>query len=385
MLGLSGIRRCLAFAGFLLLLLFGCGGPPAPSGGQSGEKTLTIGAIMPLTGAAAQYGQNCKNGIELAVKENNQANPRLKLKIILEDDRTEPKDAVSAFTKLVAIDKVPLVIGPLPSSCAMAAAPLANEDKVVLFSPGASTPKLTAAGPFVFRNWQSDAYEAKIMARYLVNQGKKQIAILAVNNDFGIALRNFFRQEFQSLGGRITATESFQQDATDFRTQLAKIKASKPEGLYLLSYPKESGNIVNQATQLGVKVAIYGVAAMEDPSLVKTAGRNADGIVYTKAVEPASDDPTYRHFVQAYKAEFGSEPGLIADTGYDAVRMVMQACESLRVFNGESLAKALGGIKNFPGASGLMSFDENGDIIKPVGIKRILKGQFVWIDRSPSR
>ena len=351
---------------------------------ESPAQILKIGSIMPLTGAAAQYGHNCMNGIKLAEKEIKQSNSKIKFEILFEDDNTDPKLAVSAFNKLVSVNKVPVVIGPLPSSNTMAVAPLANRNQVVLFSPGSSTPKLTSAGPYVFRNWQSDAFEAKIMADYLLKEGKKRVAILAVNNDFGLALTDYFSTHFGSKGGEIVTTESFEQDATDFRAQLTKIKISNPDGLYLLSYPKETANIVNQTRQMNLTANIYGVAAMEDPSLISLAGNNAEGIIYTKAVEPGAGDPVYNNFVKAYKNEYGQEPGLIADTGYDAVKMLHKAIQKKEtVFNGPYIAQQLGNIKDYPGASGLMSFDENGDIIKPVGIKSIRNGQFVWLHKKP--
>ncbi len=359
-------------------------GAARPAVSPPGRRVLTIGVILPLTGAAAQYGQNCKKGIELAVTEVNQTPGTLTIRTIVEDDRTEPKDAVAAFTKLATVDKVPLVIGPLPSSNAMAVAPLANEDKVVLFSPGASTPRLTGAGPYVFRNWQSDAYEAQIMARYLLSRGTREMAILAVNNDFGVALADYFTKELERLGGRVLASESFAQDATDFRAQLTKIKAARPRGLYLLSYPRETGNIVKQARQLGLDAPIFGVAAMEDPTLLRIAGPRSEGIVYTKAIEPAPGDTALSHFVSAYKSRYGEAPGLIADTGYDAVNMVVAAARGIAVMDGPAFAASLGRIREFHGASGLMSFDENGDIIKPVGIKQISGGQFRPLEGSPS-
>jgi len=339
--------------------------------------------VLPLTGAAAQYGENCRKGIELAVKEVNESSSSMRVSVIVEDDRTEPKDAVTAFTKLATIDRVPLVVGPLPSSNAMAAAPVANETKVVLLSPGASTPSLTNAGPFVFRNWQSDAFEAEIMAQYLLDEGIRRVAILAVNNDFGQALARYFTSTLGSGGGEIVAAEQFHQDTTDFRAQLTKIKRVNPDGVYVLSYPRETGNIVKQARQLGIEAGIFGVAAMEDPTLIQVAGEHAEGIVYTKAVEPDPEDPVYSHFVSAFEADYGERPGLIADTGYDAVKMAVAAAECVVRIDGSSLAEALGSIVGFAGASGGMSFDENGDIIKPVGIKTIRGGDFMWLDRSP--
>ncbi len=339
--------------------------------------------ILPLTGAGAQYGENCRKGIDLAVAEHNAKGDGISVRIICEDDKTEPKEAVSAFNKLVSIDRVRAIIGPLPSSNAMAVAPLANREQVVILSPGASTPRLTKAGPFVFRNWQSDAYEAKVMSAYLLKQGVKRIAVFALNNDFGRALSEYFHVQYTAAGGVITAEEFFDQDATEFRTQLLKLQASHPDGLYLLSYPKETGNIVNQARQIGFAVPVYGVAAMEDPTLLKIAGENADGIVYTKAVEPTANDPVYDHFVKSYRDSYGEDPGLIADTGYDAVGMLLLAIKNASKPDSPSLAQSLGQIRDYSGASGQMSFDENGDIIKPVGLKTVKDGKFIWLDKSP--
>ncbi len=351
--------------------------------GEGGKNKLTIGIIMPLTGALAQYGKNCVNGINLAVSEVNQSG-KLEFKTIVEDERTSPKDAVAAFNKLVSADRVSVIVGPLASSSVMAVAPLANQNRVIVFSPGASSPKLTGAGPYVFRDWQSDALEAKVMSTYLLKQGHKRVAILAVNNDFGVALANYFTQNFSKSGGMIVATDTFEQDATDFRAQLAMIKRANPGALYLLSYPQETALIVNQAREIGLRTPIFGVAAMEDPTLLKIARGNANGITFTKAIEPGQDDPVYKHFVAAYQARYGEAPGLIADTAFDAVKMIAYAAARVSTLDAPSIAAELAKIRNFSGASGQMSFDENHDIIKPIGIRTIRQGQFVWMTKTPN-
>ena len=348
---------------------------------EKGE--IVIGAILPLSGDVAQYGVNCKNGIELAVDEvNTEGGIRgRKIKIVFEDSKASPRDAVSAFRKLITVDKVSCVIGPLASSCAMATAPIANENEVVSFSPGASTPRLTDAGEFVFRNWQSDTLEAHVMSEYAYEQGWERIAIFYINNDFGKSLSDYFKENYEHNVGSIIIVETFEQNSTDFRTQLTKIKSTYPDAIYLLSYPKETPLILNQATELDVECKFLGVAAFEDPSIIEIAGRNAEGIIYTHAIPPAPDDPAYSHFIEEYLARYGEAPGLIADTGYDAVHMLVEAYRNIesQEFSGIEIARSLGKIKDFPGASGRMSFDENGDVIKPIGIKTVRGGGFVWL------
>lgn len=357
----------------VLMINFGCQKATTP-------KEIVLGAIMPLTGDAATYGKNCKQGIELAVAEINAKGgiKSLPIKVIFEDDQLQPKVAVSIFEKLVSIDKVIAILGPLASSCAMATAPLANKYKIVSFSPGASTPKLTNAGPFVFRDWQSDALEAIIMAQYALRQGLKNIAVFYVNNDFGIALKEYFIKTVEKQGGKIPITESFEQGSSDFRTQLTKIRSNSPDAIYLLSYPQQTPNIINQMKALNIKSQVLGVAAMEDPSLIEIAKKNAEGIKYTIALPPSDNETIRNNFLSNYENMFGEKPGLISDTGYDAVNILAKAIEKSEILSSETVQKSLLEIKEYNGASGQMTFDENGDVIKPIGIKTIKDGNFLW-------
>jgi branched-chain amino acid transport system substrate-binding protein len=357
-----------------LSLIIGCKQKP---------NEILIGAIMPITGDAAVYGKNCKQGIELAVEEINSKGgvKGVPLKIIFEDDLLQPKAAVGAFEKLVSIDKVLAVLGPLASSCAMATAPLANQKKIVSFSPGASTPKLTDAGPYVFRDWQSDALEAVIMAEHAISQGWNKLAIFYVNNDFGVSLKDYFIKKIEAVGGKILITETFEQGATDFKTQLSKIKESLPGAIYLLSYPQQTPIIINQIKALKIHAQLLGVAAMEDPSLLKIAGKNAEGLQYTVAVPLSDDESVRKNFLNNYEKKFGEKPGLISDNGYDAVYILSKAIEQSKELTGESIQNSLSQIKEWRGASGLMKFDQNGDVIKPIGIKIVSNGEFVWLQK----
>jgi len=361
----------------LIFLALGC-----QKAGESNE--IVLGAIMPLTGDAAIYGKNCKQGIELAVNELNSKGGLngKSIRIIYEDSQLQPKNAVTVFQKLVTVDKVLAIIGPLASSCAMATAPIANKTNVISFSPGASTPKLTDAGPYVFRNWQSDALEAIIMAKYALEKGWQKFAVFYVNNDFGIALKDYFKKTIEEKGGKILVMESFEQGQTDFKTQITKIKYSKPDAVYLLSYPQQTPNIVNQMKSLNVISNIMGVAAMEDPTLIEIAGKNAEGILYTIAKPLSDDDPLRKKFMENYEKKFGEKPGLISDTGYDAVYILNKAIKNIKEINGKAIQQALSEIKEYNGASGQMSFDDNGDVIKPLGIKTVEGGKFIWIDKK---
>lgn len=136
--------------------------------GCSKIERVKIGAILELTGEGASYGQDAKRGIDIAVTEINESGGvnGKKIEIIYEDTQAKPALAASATQKLVTQDRVPVIVGALYSSGTLSAAPIAEKSRVVLFSPGSSSPEITKAGNYIFRNWISDIYEGSDLARF---------------------------------------------------------------------------------------------------------------------------------------------------------------------------------------------------------------------------
>jgi len=156
-------------------------------GEEKPSETIKIGAILPLSGSAAQYGKFVQSGFELARKEIN-ANGGISGKeftVIYEDDQAIPKQAAAAMRKLVSVNKVPIVFGSWASSSALAQAPIANETKTPMLAE-AQSPKIRDAGDYVFRIQPDSRFYLKKLAPYSVNKlGLKRFGIFYVNNDYG--------------------------------------------------------------------------------------------------------------------------------------------------------------------------------------------------------
>jgi branched-chain amino acid transport system substrate-binding protein len=138
---------------------------------------VRVGVVLPLTGDLAAYGNNAKDGIELAAQESNgpALGPQgISVRLLVEDSKGDPQTAVSSLQKLITIDRVSCVIGDVASSPTLAMAPIANQNRVVLLSPAASSPKITKAGEFIFRDWPSDDFEASGMAEYVKEKGYRE-------------------------------------------------------------------------------------------------------------------------------------------------------------------------------------------------------------------
>ena len=345
------------------------------------ENTIVIGAVLCETGSGAEYGKDTRRGIELALNEINSAGGinGKKVRILFEDSQTQPKTAVSAAEKLISTNKVQVILGAVTSSSHLAISPLADKNQVVIISPGASNPNITTAGDFVFRNWISDSFEGKAMADYLWKRNVRKVAVFYLNNDYGLGLKNVFVKCFKELGGKITVIESHEQDASDFRTQLTKIVAGNPHAIYLPSYYKEMAGVVNQAAELGLNIPFYSTVTFEDPKLIELAGKNADSVVYSfPYYDPDAPDAHVKTFVSAFEKKFGRKPGIFAAHGYDAARIVFTAIAGAGN-SGTVIRNALYATKHFPGVSGATTFDKNGDVEKPVSIKQVKDGKFIFL------
>lgn len=377
----AGRKGSLFFIISIPIIIFALSGVHIGCGNkQTGE--INVGVISSLTGTVAPYGTRALEGIQLATDEINQSGGinGYKINLLIEDDKSSSSDAVSAFNKLADMDKVPVIIGPVGSSQAMACAPIANEKRIVEFSPAAATPLYTNTGDYTFRNRASATLEVEVMADIAYsNLGLRRIAILYINNDVGVGFYPVFKTKFESEGGTIVGMESFEQGSTDMRSQLVKIRSLNPDGIYLLGHVTESGYVLKQAKELGIRSRFIGHLALEGPDLFKIAGDAANGVIYTATgYDPNSIDPKVREFENRYKSKFNKDGEVFAATAYDAVYILKKAIED-GGYTADGIKNSLYKIRDFPGITGLTTFDKNGDVMKPVSVKIVEDQKFMVV------
>ena len=344
------------------------------------EGAIKIGVILPLTGDYAIYGQKMKEGIDLASSLYDHRNQTTDVQIALnyEDDAGDPKKTVSAFEKLVSVENTPIVIGGAISSCALAVVPLADREKVILFSPAATSPKLTGISQYFFRNWPSDFYEGKVMASFATENLKiTKIALLYVNNDWGVGITAVFKEEILTHNCKITDEESFEPGTTNFRTQLGKIKHSNPDAIYVIGYIKELLPLVRQKEELGIKATILSSYGFYDEQLLKNASQAVEGSIFTAPTyDTSASDSSTQSFVSKYKEKYGTAPDIWSAQAFDAFQIVAKTIIDGAKGSTE-IRNALLKTKQYDGASGKTSFDEKGEVQKPMKIMTIKNRKFI--------
>ncbi len=340
---------------------------------QGNKNKIRIGVIAPLTGGAAIYGQAIKNGINLAYSESTIKD---KVELIYEDNKGETKMGVSAMNKLVN-SNVDIVIGGAMSSIAFAIAPISKAYKIPLLSPGGSSPKLDNAGKYFFRLWPSDTYDGKIMGELVTKRlSIKNIAVFYVNLEYGVGIKNVFEKTVIKNGGKIVYSDAYSQGATDFRSQLQKIKESNAKALFLPGYFAELSIILKQMKEMNMKIQILGTSSFHDKKLLDLDGDILEGAIFSfPSFDLNSKDTIIKKFSQRFFNKYKIKADIWAALGYDCYKVIEKT-----ILNGatgpESIKNELYKIEDFPGVAGTFSFDKNGNVLKKLSILIIKNKKF---------
>jgi len=351
--------------------------------GEKGEKEpIKIGFLAPLTGDAASYGQGEKNAVDMAVEKIN-AEGGIKgrlLEVVYEDGKCSGKEATTAAQKLINIDKVKIILGGACSGETLAVAPIAEENKVILFSAFSSHSDITEAGDFIFRNSTIDSDAAMQIAEMIFKEGYKKVAIISENTDYCQGVREMFREYFKRLGGEVVADELYGMESKDYRTQLTKIKNTNPDAIFF--NPQSgiaAGLTVKQAKELNIEVPYFGNYAFSSGDALTNGGSALDGLKFVDAPGLSKDNPKAVQFLNEYVDKY-SKPSSDYEIGarYDSVFIIANSLKDCGE-NTECIKDYLYETE-YDGTIGKYGFDENGDVVGiKFAIKKIKNGQVTLI------
>jgi branched-chain amino acid transport system substrate-binding protein len=348
------------------------------------EEFLKIGVMLPLTGDAAAYGIPLQRAAQIAVEEINSQGgiSGKKIEIIWEDSKCDAASGAAAAQKLVNVNKVKYIMGGACSSETLAAAPITEEAKVIMISPSATSPDITKAGDFLFRTAPSDALAGRVAANYAFESMKaRKAAIISEKTDYAQGLRKIFKERFEELGGKIVLDEQYETGATDFRTQILKMKNAKPDLLYLVPQTPTSGILVlKQMKDQKLELAILTAEVLIGRDVISENKALTEGIIGFEQFFDESN-PFARTFIETYKARYQEElafPSFMSNI-YSQFYLLKEAIEKV----GDDPVKVrdyLYQISNWQHALGSLTFDQNGDPLSVYAIKKVKDGTLEQID-----
>ncbi len=343
------------------------------------QETIKIGVIADLTGPMSLYGGWVKNGIEIAFENENKSNGvRKNIQILIEDGKSDPKTSVSALQKLISVDRVKVIITGTGSSSVMAMAPIANENKVLLFVSLASSPSITNAGDFIFRNRVNGTFEANAIADYIQKKGYKRVAAIAMNNEAGLPYINAFEERLSAMGVQLIARDLLQIGDMDLRTKALSLKEKNPDAVFTVLLVEQAATFFNRSIELGLKPTWFGISSLKSDDLYKQAKNSSEGtIIANEGID--ENNPFYTDFNNIYKLRYGENAGIYSINGYDAFKIIINIVKKVG-YNTEKIKNVLYETHNYVGAGGKIDFDENGEARRDVQLMKLENGTFIKLN-----
>ena len=373
----------------------------APSA-TTGADGLKLGALLPATGDLSSIGQNMPVAAKLAVDTINACGGvnGKPVTLVVEDDQTDPTAGASAMTKLAEADKVAGVIGSFASSVSSAAIPIAVKNKVMLVSPGSTSPVFTEQAQkgefqgYWARTAPPDTYQAAALAALAAKKGLKNISTVVINNDYGVGFEKVFVESVAKDGGKILHGDKpvrYDPKAATLDTEAGQAFAGKPNAVAAVLYADTGSALLQAAYKQGLTkgVVVLLTDGVYSEDFVKKVGKDAEGnsiIAGALGTVPGANGKSLEAFSKTWKEKSGKDVTAFVPHTYDAAILMMLAAEAAKANTGEGIqskirevaagpgeevtdpCKALALVKegkpvNYQGASGNVDIDANGDVV----------------------
>lgn len=349
------------------------------------SDVIKIGVFEPLTGANAAGGELEVEGAKLA----NKLYPTVlgkKVELVFADNKSDKVEAASAASNLVEQEKVNAIIGSWGSGNSMAAGDVVQEAKVPAVGASCTNPLVTAGNDYYFRVCFIDPFQGKVMAKYAAQKLKaKKVALLQeVSSDYSVGICKFFSDAFKEITGdqnAIVAKASYNTGDQDFTAQLTNIKSQNPDVIFAPGNFTEGALIIKQARQLGITTPIIGADTWETPEFIDIGKSAVEGTVFSTFF--ASEIPITeesKKFLDAYRAEYNKEPAAVTALSYDAYLVILDAIKRANSADPVKIRDEIAKTKNFPGAAGVITIDENNNAVKDAVLKVVKDGKFTYLD-----
>ena len=368
------MRKCVALALAILICLAACSQPKTP-------ETLKVGVFLSLTGSTASYGTSSLNAIKLATDEINSLGGinGNQIELVIEDDHSSTLDIPAIVTTLIKDAKVGALLAEPVSTRAMAAAPIAQQNQIVMISSASVKPELTMNGDYIFRACFISSTEGEAIAKFATSKLKATTAaiILDDKNDYAVVLAGFFKESFKQLGGKIVSEQRYDASDTDLSSQLAAIKSANPDIIFAPGFYTTASLVAREVKRANLSATLIGSDGWDSASLMQGGSEPFAGVYFANHFWVGNDEPLVKKFVADYQAKYGVAPDATAATAYDAARLLFDAFKRAHSREKSAVRNALAATRDFPGVTGKITIDSNRNAQVPVYILRIDKdGKF---------
>jgi len=370
---------------------------------RSTPGTVPIGVFLPLSGPLAGFGESTRNGVEMAVQEINAGGGvgGSPLDVTYVDDRGEPEGAKEAVRRLIGNLHVAAIIGEALSANSLAAAPICQEQGVLMISPASTNPAVTEVGEFILRVCYVDPFQGTAMATFARSSlGISRVALVVKAGDgYSEGLAEHFVRTFEDLGGEVVAEAKLSGAPGSVAAAVRAVVAAEPEAVFLPLYYQDVSQVARGIAERSAKMTLLGGDGWDSPELLRLARDAVEGAYFSTHFSPEDRRGRVRAFVKSYRERYDATPDAMAALGYDAARILGEALERLREGNpkmfdallaqngrrpgGSDLPEARAALRDtvcaisgYDGVTGEITIDESRNVLKPAVVLQVRAGAF---------
>ncbi len=326
-------------------------------------KSPVVGVLLPMTGTASTYGDSMKKGIDVAL-DHEKANLPKGFKVIWGDTASDIATAEAELRRM-ASEGAGLIVAGTTSGTARALLPILEETDTIAVSPSASAPSLTKDSRRFFRVFASDELEGRRAGRFLYDdQDKTSVLIYAEDSDQARGIEPPFRQVFeQAMGGEIVGrvminSSDWEQESADL------LAAGNPSSVYIIGYGEATIDVLRHLREKGFEGPICASSAFYTSQIVEDYPELLEGVFFPQpAFDVRTEGQLAQDFVANYRQRYQDEPDIYAAHAYDAMRVVIFVANESKNFTASENRRVLAfGVKEFPGVTGIIQFNDYGDV-----------------------
>jgi branched-chain amino acid transport system substrate-binding protein len=337
------------------------------AGSAQAADTIKIGLMAPLTGAWASEGQEMKRNVELLAAEQNAKGGLLgkQIEVVVEDDGGDPRTAALAAQRLTTKGVV-AVVGTYGSAVTEASQNIFDEAGIIQVANGSTAVRLTEKGlKYFFRTCPRDDEQGRVAAAAIQKAGAKKIALLHDNSAYSKGLADEINTILKQKAANVAFFDALTPKEQDYSATLTKLRAAGPDIVFFTGYYPEAGLLLKQKKQMGFNVPFIGGDAINNPDLVKIAGKDAAaGFRFLSPPVPKDlDTPEAKAYVASYQKKYGEAPssiyGVLAGDGFRVIAAAIQGSKSTKADDLRTFLTTQ--LKDFPGFTGKIAFNQKGD------------------------
>lgn len=350
------------FFSISVIFIPGCSKGEKEQAKKAEAQIIKVGAILPLTGKMAFYGNEVKMALTIAKMKYSEK----KIEFVFEDSQSIAANSITIFNKFSQDKNINLIIS-CNSPLSIPLRPLAEKYKKVLLALVTGARDFGAFNIWSFRDAINQDQEGVALAKYIFKEkGMKKGVTFVVNDDYGLGGAESFAKKGTELGGTIINQETFEMNDRNMRTKILKLLEGKPEFIFLVGREQTIISSINQIRELNTEIPIITSDAFDSVNVINGLGDNAKGVVFASYYNNLENEEA-KYLVSQFKKLYNKEPGIYAIDAYVAGNYIIENL-LFKKMTGEEMRELFSKMTYSSPIKGKLSVDEKRNVISPVAI-----------------